>query len=140
MSIKDKLASLGRKAKENTTKTNKKDATSQRFVVMAYRDQELYMYLAQDSGSSFSILNFIKLKIPSLVVGQDEVLRIKELAETISDVVEVFVHENNIESPISDLPAIVLLESSKFDIGHVSLTESMTYSEAIDQINDQLRF
>ena len=135
MKIKSILASLQgkeekKKRMKNLTVESEKDQT---FVVVAYRDQS-YIYLVSDS-SKISLFNFLELKIPSLVVGEDQVLRVSELADTISDAIEVFMHENNIGMSLSDLPAIVLLEPSRFCISCIDIESLETYTEAIKKIN-----
>ena len=94
MKIKSILASLSSNREKKMGKDEKslvvESEADQTFIVVAYRDQELYIYLVSDSNKNFTILNFLELKIPSLVVGEDQVLRVSELADTISDAIEVF--------------------------------------------------
>ena len=140
MSLKARLASLtprvSNKKNDQIVDSSKKGDNSQTFVVIIYRDQDLYIYLVRDSAKSFNILNFIKLKIASLVVGQDQVLRVNELAEMISDAIEVFTHESNIGISIDELPTIIMLEPNKFEIGYISLDGTLTYSEIVEELND----
>ena len=140
MKIKSILASLSSNREKKMGKDEKslvvESERDQSFIVVAYRDQELYIYLVSDSNKNFTILNFLELKIPSLVVGEDQVLRISELADTISDAIEVFMHENNIGMSLSDLPAIVLLEPTRFCISCIDIESLETYTEAIKKIND----
>lgn len=140
MRIKEKLASLGKKMNVDKAKSTTNVEKSQTFIVIAYRDQELCIYLAEYSPKQFTVLNFINLKIPSLVIGEDQVLRTNELAEIISDAIEVFAFENKIGSSLNEIPAIVLLEPSKFDIDCINLRETERYSEAISQIDDQAMY
>ena len=107
----------------------------QTFVV-AYRDQDLYVYMIRISPKGFSVLNFIELKLPSLVVGQDHVLRSNELTEIISDVLEVFAHENG-KPHLDQLPVILFLEPSKFSISTFSLPEESSFSEIKIQLENQ---
>ena len=145
MQILDELASLIQKlnkrdnaGKENMATNNDQ---SQLFIAIAFRDQSLYIYLVSDSTRQFTVIDFMELKIPSLVIGQDQVLRTEELAETISDAVEVFSHEYNARRSLDDIPALILLEPCKFDIGCVNLSEKLTnYSEAKKQINDKAKY
>ena len=109
----------------------------QSFVVIAYRDQDLYVYMIRISPKGFSVLNFIELKLPSLVVGQDHVLRSNELTEIISDVLEVFAHENGETLHLDQLPVILFLEPSKFSISTFSLPEESSFSEIKIQLENQ---
>ena len=143
MSVKAKLVSLMPKINKSANKNDLDNANrgmhSQTFLVIIYRDQELYIYLVRDTTKSLAILNFIKLRVASLVIGTDQVLRINELAETISDVIEVFIHESNAGRSINELPTIVMLEPSKFDIGYVNL-DATTYSEAVEDLDDKTMY
>lgn len=141
MNIREKLTSLLPKLDFIRSKSDNNNSTNsekgQSFIVIAHRDQDLYVYLTRISPKEFKVINFIEYKPPSLVVGQDEVLRANELAETISDIVEVFMHENNESLPFDKLPVILLLEPSKFVISTLNFVEKSSFSEILSQLQNQ---
>jgi len=103
------------KLKSKSSQLLNSNGAIQRYYVFAYRDQQMFCYLLSNKGSLIRIENFITLDIATTVVTERGVADTKELAEILSDVVEVFAHEGKLENP-ELVPVISILEPSQFTV------------------------
>jgi hypothetical protein len=88
--------------------------SSQLYCIFAFRDQSLHAYLAKSSKSTIDILNYLKLQVPAMTIGAENVIRPEQLAELLGDIAELFAFEYDSNLEPSSIPAIVILESSQF--------------------------